>query len=547
LNSLSFSSEIKFIDTKLDKNFIKPKFKSSCTNCHNDISALDNTHNFKCTFCHNGNNKTYDKKLAHKNIIINPSDMKFVKLKCFNCHRQDILNVKTSLMSTNNGIINITRYLWGAQKTFYKKFSAIKTSATDKIPEKALVDDFLRKVCLRCHINTEGSKRFGEHRSSGCSACHVLYKNNGKHKHRFYKKIPTAQCLHCHNFNRTGMDYVGYFEHDYSVTYRSPFINGKFPSKIYGIYQHRLQEDIHFLKGMDCVDCHGKEEIMGNGKQKNFKYESVKIRCLNCHKNGKYLITKISNKKLFAKKINENNLPHKLHKNLECYTCHSIWGFQDFGINVIREDFTGYFKWKFLKDTNIPDTQEILYKSLGDYGEISKFKKGNIFIPEKQLPPKETDYISGKKKLGVWYLGWAYRRWDDPILGINQRGKVSPVRPDYQFYVSWTDKNLNIRLNNKKMLLNFSPYVPHTTTKYGRACFSCHENLKSLGLGYGMIGKDGNIDNTFQPKKDGFQIDFPLEKITTTNGKILQNFIYPNSRPLDKKLIQRLLNGFPLK
>ncbi len=542
IDSLLFGESIKFVDLKLNEHFIAPAFKSSCTKCHSDISALDNNHNFKCIFCHNGNNKSKNKKIAHKNIINNPSNIKYVKLKCINCHIEDIKNVENSLMSTANGIINITRYLWFEQESFYKKFSTIKTEKTAQIPDKTLVDDFLRKVCLRCHINTNGSSRFGEHRSSGCSACHILYNNKGKHLHRFTKKIPTAQCLHCHNFNRVGMDYVGYFEHDYSRTYRSPIINNKPPAKIYGIYMHRLSEDIHFRKGMDCIDCHTKNEIMGNGIEQNFKYEAVKIKCLTCHSKGKVIVTKISGKKLFAKKFNNNILPHKLHKNLECYSCHSVWGFQDFAMNVIREDYKGYFKWKFLKDTNIPDTQYILYKSLGDYGDIEKFKRGKIYIPSKQLPPEETDYIDNKKKLGVWYIGWAYRRWSDPILGINQRGRISPVRPDYQFYVSWTDKDYNVIINNKKMLFNFSPYVPHTTTKYGRGCFSCHNNLKAIGLGYGMIGENGKVINTFQLNKDGYQINFPFEKITTLDGKILQKFLYPNSAPLTEKIIKLLLN-----
>ena len=513
-----YSADIVFLDVKFPEKTSYPRFISGCINCHKKVTILDENHNFKCVQCHNGNNSSNLKKTAHKGIIPNPSDLKFVSEKCGDCHDQDIKKVKKSLMSTANGIINITRYLWGEQDSPLKHYSVYN------LPNEKIVDDFLRKVCLRCHINTKGSGRFGESRSSGCAACHVPYKNNGEHLHVFSDKIQTAQCLHCHNFNRIGMDYAGYFEHDYSRTYRSPIYKGDLPPKIYGIYQHRLQEDVHFEKGMDCVDCHNKEDVMGNGDEKNFKYEQVHVKCESCHK-----------------KYNKKLLEHKLHKSLECYACHSAWGFQDYGLNVLREDFQGYFKWKFLKDINVPDTQEILAKSLGRYGELAKLKQGKKNFSDNLLPPYETDYLTGEKKLGVWYLGWVYRRWEDPVLGINQRGKISPVRPDYQFYVSYSDKDYNVKINNKKMIFNWSPYVPHTVSKYGRSCFSCHGNLKAMGLGYGMLADNGSVYNMFQPWKDGLKINFPLEKIVDSKGKPLQNFVYPEASPLSADKIKKCL------
>jgi hypothetical protein len=521
LNPYLFSDKITFLDVKFPKDISYPKSTSKCLNCHKNISIINKDHNFKCVFCHNGNNEVNDKLSAHKDVIKNPSNLKYVKLKCGKCHEDDIMRVKKSLMATNKGIINITRYLWKAQKSPYDNYTVYN------MPDKELVDDFLRKVCLRCHVNREGSKRFGEIRSSGCAACHVPYKNNGEHLHIFTREIDTAQCLHCHNFNRVGMDYVGYFEHDYSRTYRSPITKNGFPPKIYGIYQHRLQEDIHFAKNFKCTDCHNKEEVMGDGKEYSFKYEQVKIRCVNCHKN-----------------YNKNTISHKLHKNLECFTCHSSWGFQDYGLNALREDFKGYFKWKFLKDINIPDTQKILYKSLGNYGDLSKlnYKKDNF--SKKLLPPLSRDYILNKKKLGVWYIGWIFRRWSDPVLGINERGKISPVRPDYQFYVSYVNKDYKIILNNEKMRFNWSPYVPHTTSKYGRSCFSCHNSTKALGLGYGLYNKNGTVFNIFEPEKDGFKINFPIEKITNLHGDILQPFIYPGSSPLKSSILKKILFKF---
>ncbi len=485
---------------------------SSCLKCHKNISKINKNHNFSCEYCHIINGEK--SKCKKENVIKNPSNLKYVNLKCGKCHEDDIKKVKNSLMATNAGIINITRYLWRVQQDIDLKF------ITENIPENNLVDDFLRKVCLRCHLYTEGAKRYGETRSSGCAACHVIYKNDGTHTHKFTKNIPSFQCLHCHNFNRVGMDYEGFFEHDYSLAYRSPIIRKKYPKKIYGVIQHRLRPDIHYKKGMQCIDCHNKDEIMGDGNRYLFKYQAVKIRCIDCHK--------------------DQHKNDKNHQNLECYSCHSLWGFQDYGMHAIREDYQGYFRWKFLKDINIPDTQKILLKSIDGYGDTSELSDKK-HINFKNIAPKITDYIAKKKKLGIWYILWTFRRWEDPVLGINQRGKISPVRPDYQFFVTWIDRDMKIKIDNKKMIFNWSPYVPHTTTKIGRDCYSCHFNLKSIGLGYGMFKRNGEILNMFDIKKDNFKIDFPLEKIVNIKGKQLQPFIYPKSGAFSLKILQKII------
>ncbi len=487
----------------------------NCKSCHKNISYPDKYHKFKCEKCHVSKNKI-SKIKDHEYIIKNPSDLKYAKQKCGECHERDIQNVKNSIMSTNAGIINITRYLWRAQKSLTLKYT------TYNLPDKTLVDDFLRKVCLRCHINTEGSKRYGEIRSSGCAACHVIYKNDGSHEHKFTKNIPTYQCLHCHNFNRVGMDYAGYFEHDYNQVYNSPIGNPKI-KKIYGVLQHRLRPDIHYTLGLKCIDCHKKEDVMGDGKRFLFEYQQVKVRCVDCHKN-----------------------PHKIekyHKILECYACHSLWGAQNYGMHVVREDFGTYFRWKDFKDINIPDTQKILHKALGIYGDLSKISDNPNEIKFKKIMPYETDYLDNKKKLGVWYILWTYRRWEDPVLGIDHKGKVSPVRPDFQYYVTWIDKDMNVRLDSKKMIFGWDTYFPHTTAKYGRSCYSCHFNLKSLGLGYGMMYDNGTVINLYHLEKDGFKINFPLEKVIDIKGDVLQKFIYPDTSPLKIKIIKKMLKG----
>ena len=128
------------------------------------------------------------------------------------------------------GMISGARYLWSAQKeknaiyavrpvkdedgNIPKDLGALET--LQQIPHykdtKQPVDDYLRNQCLRCHLWTEGAKRAGDYRSSGCSACHVLYADDGLSRsadktipkdkpghllqHGITTKIPARQCAH---------------------------------------------------------------------------------------------------------------------------------------------------------------------------------------------------------------------------------------------------------------------------------------------------------------------------------------------------------------
>ncbi len=74
---------------------------------------------------------------------------------------------------------------------------------------------YVQTDCSRCHIYTAGSKAPGDYRSTGCTACHVVYRSEGfsetfddtipknEPNHPFTHKIarfaPVEQCAHCHN------------------------------------------------------------------------------------------------------------------------------------------------------------------------------------------------------------------------------------------------------------------------------------------------------------------------------------------------------------
>lgn len=291
----------------------------ACLSCHQGIEKISDTHDFACVQCHKGNDQATAREAAHQDMHPNPSDGAVAAQTCGSCHADQLHKVETSLMATAAGEINATRYAWGAQDDVSPRYSANGKGGTKMLPTQQesgqMVDDMLRKKCVRCHINSPAPNRAGEYRATGCAACHMIYANDGKSisgdkaiqqtqaanlkekgdhsgmigkrgypmKHRLTTAIPTVQCVRCHSGNRVGTEYVGLFEHDYNNMYRSPRVEFKVPPGLYGIDHHTLTPDAHYKAGLACIDCHLGSEIMGNGKVLGAAHEATEVSCADCH------------------------------------------------------------------------------------------------------------------------------------------------------------------------------------------------------------------------------------------------------------------------
>jgi hypothetical protein len=480
-----------------------------CLDCHAGIEKISSNHDFECAQCHLRTKPTDQLFLTdHSPILRNPSALDHVDNFCGKCHQQEIERLAASLHGTMAGIINQTRYLWGAQETSQARYSLNATIAA--LPESSpypdtpakLVDDFLRRKCLRCHLYTEGVHSPGDFRASGCAACHVFYNNAGTYagndaaidktksgypqKHRFVRAIPNDQCLHCHHGNRVGADYEGLFEHDFHKYFRSGPTDQMPEARLYGIEHHRLSKDIHAAKGLLCVDCHNRN-IMGDGRIYANKYETPRKTCAQCH-GGYSTKPRLSNAELqFKSKTNKIYTPRpfskdipahnpKFHNRIKCSACHAQWSYQDYGLSVIRIDAGDINAWKPLTIQGDP----LLEKTLADY-----FRQ-----PDKAVLSSQ-DYLSGKLKRGVWLTGFRLRRWEFMPLGVDHKNRISIIRPQYQYHLSFIDRweasvmdNLvPQRGDSNGAGWAFMPYSPHTISAKGRNCYACHLNPVAAGFG----------------------------------------------------------------
>jgi len=363
--------------------------------------------------------------------------------ECITCHPKKMEQCKNSNHFTMKNEINITRSAWGIKDSNVTLQTLPMPKDTIDKPAD-LVDDFLRRKCLQCHLT---SKEINPTQNL-CLACHSPHVNK---QDSFKAKPAQEKCLKCHNNNYIGTDYLGLFPHDYDKAYRSPLTKeGNYPKRPYGIDFHHLTPDIHHQKGLNCIDCHK------NGNDK--KWED-KVDCKSCHSD-----------------ISKQN-HQEYHTNISCNTCHSAWNISNYELNVLRDDTKNYKQWKRLT------VQEDKY--------LEKFLKKALKNPE--LKPQMPDYLSNKLEDGVWYSGWRFKRWENFFLINDENGKIKIAIPRYQYRISFKNEKGEMifddvsQIDGKK-LEAFIPTSPHTVIRKAKSCEMCHEN--KIILDSNLINKD---------------------------------------------------------
>jgi hypothetical protein len=167
--------------------------------------------------------------------------------------------------------------------------------------------------------------------------------------------------------------------------------------------------------------------------------------------------------------------PEHLEK-IECYGCHSAWAPQCYGCHV-KVDFSGKKKetdWVAAGNIHFPD---------GHTAE--SIRKGK--------PPVAPGVAFGRTGENRSYL-----RWENPVLGVNGEGRISPIIPGCQQITTVVDQNGETLVHNRiwrtssgvegggskgQRGIDMAPVAPHTIDRRARECTSCHATAKALGYG----------------------------------------------------------------
>ena len=168
-------------------------------------------------------------------------------------------------------------------------------------------------------------------------------------------------------------------------------------------------------------------------------------------------------------------------ESLECYACHASWVPQCYGCHV-DVDYGPDKNGKPKMDTDW-------------------IASGTARNPDGSTAESPLG-VSGLKSPGKVSETRSYLRWEEPVLGINGEGRVTPLVPGCQ--VIWTvrardgstvahnqialayDEQKELGQERVPLGIDMAPVQPHSAQRKARTCESCHDNPKAQG--YGISG-----------------------------------------------------------
>ncbi len=271
-----------------------------CLSCHGPVAGLEGPHapeRIGCASCHAGDSKAREKSAAHAGLVLVPGNLADAPLTCARsgCHENMAPRVERSIMATMAGVIAVNRRVLGEKP------------AGKELPHAArlghgVADSHLRELCVGCHL---GQKKTGwgpigeESQGGGCNACHLEYGAAAASDLARYAALPreargespkthpsltlnprNGHCFGCHSRSgRIALSYEGWHERN-----GPPGPAARAERRLAdGRTVERIVPDIHHERGLECIDCHTANELMGAGTFVAAKREQQRVACADCH------------------------------------------------------------------------------------------------------------------------------------------------------------------------------------------------------------------------------------------------------------------------
>ncbi len=304
-------------------------------------------------------------------------------------------------------------------------------------------------ACSSCHgdgVATGRDLSSAVSRARGCTSCHQGYDRifdqvmTTRHaeKHfceRSFDKVDAdffsnnctachvSDCLDCHGPDGHQLTAGG--QDNCLTCHKSYFVGHEYlglaPREDHPRYQRGPEsQGDHYLKMRPDIHYENGLECRDCHSMQSFMSGQAAAKsCQDCHQPDMQVV--------------EHRISAHIEK-LECYACHSAWAAQEYGSFFLR------------------------------FGEDNR----ESAVKDFKAPSLNGDYLQRT------YL----RRQDAPPLGYNQRGKLSPVRPQFISYYSDLRGDGFPLVENQFMTAEWKAFFPHTIRRGTVMCDSCHNDAR---------------------------------------------------------------------
>lgn len=549
--------------------------QSSCVRCHKGIEHVSKTHG-DCVSCHGGKPLENLKEKAHQGVfgIANPEFIGRWENGCAPCHQYQFGRMKSNLMYTAAGMIRNTQLTWeGEDGNSYTTHGEQQFDADGKpySPKPVagldnLSGELYRKFCAQCHVGAQTVGVYGASHASGCAACHFPWNNEGIYAgndktmkgktghsatHAMTSLPDVNVCSRCHNRSgRIAFSYQGLYDGNNGFV---PTRRGKGgPVTASGARNlTHITPDVHFAAGMECIDCHTSRDVMGDGFAYRNMYLQTEVACEDCHGGA----TELPHYREIARENDEALRESKNYKRPATYGMKMIQTSKGRSYsNVFYQDNTiwvaGKKSGKLHRSKVITGTPA---HNIAGHERMECYSCHSRAVPQcygcHTTYDKEQDgydFIKGAATPGAFSETEDYRMLSPFPLALNQRGRISPVTPGCQTFITVIEpdgsqsKTEYVTKFKGKQQLRFAPFYSHNTGKKAVGCAECHGNPAFLGFGQHVV--EGNsIKGTLICERSDSK---PLDGFLTLNkGKVnaYSAITRENARPLSGKEIKKTL------
>ncbi len=476
--------------------------REGCLVCHLPMTGFSKAHDpaaIGCHSCHLGNPFTMEKGQAHEGMVIVPGNLKTISSTCGNgdCHPQISRNIQNSLMATGRGMVSVNRYVFGEIDSPNGEGHLSRLGETP-------AQDHLQKLCASCHLakTKQSPDPVGERsRGGGCTACHINYSKGAKAALERYReggeipkvhpalmiKVTQGHCFGCHSRSgRIATNYEGWHE-----TMLKPHeIKGQPNYRLLedGRVFERISADIHFDRGMECVDCHTWRGLMGDGKKYYHEEDQVEISCEDCHRLSpaqtisRSALTGID-LKLLAQRQALDRLTRFVLSGKSSRPLINVSLDRNGAIVVVGKNSGKTFlpkKPRPVCSSAIYGHERLTCQSCHTPWAPSCIRCHTYYDAAKRA----EDHITGKALKGRWIEERGHLLARQPALGV----RLECGREVVETFIPGMILTIDTGRGKHRIFRRlYAPTAAHTTSAKGLECQACHLNGVALGLGEGLF------------------------------------------------------------